>query len=376
MRRFGRTRLFAVSALAVVACGPDDRPVSASGENSGPGGGSGSGGEGNELRIRVSASATTLVRLATPEVIDVDGTPDESLEWDLAFQGWDVFTNGGVSGPGSGAAFGPLPTFYLLFPDEPLDVPFLIADRTGGAFVGWYAYGGGAHSVYSRHHVYGIETGDRRYKLQILGYYGDVEGVPVSALYRIRYAEVTEDGVGPTELVENLDATANGAPTDPDEPSGCLALASGKTLALTPDEMRSSTAWDLCFRRDAVSVNGELGGPGDVSAVDLDAAETEDETLDEVRERTAESELPRFEAVDHAALTARHLEYRGDRVTSAFTNKWFDRSTREPRLDVAWYVVGADGRSKYFVAFTGVEDAKGDAPGTIVLRVVPVPSTR
>nr|PZN22205.1 MAG: hypothetical protein DIU78_16040 [Pseudomonadota bacterium] len=139
MRRFGRTRLFAVSALAVVACGPDDRPVSASGENSGPGGGSGSGGEGNELRIRVSASATTLVRLATPEVIDVDGTPDESLEWDLAFQGWDVFTNGGVSGPGSGAAFGPLPTFYLLFPDEPPDVPFLIADRTGGRFGVWYA---------------------------------------------------------------------------------------------------------------------------------------------------------------------------------------------------------------------------------------------
>lgn len=368
--------LAVVGALAVMACGPDARSASArseDGASAGAGGGAGDGNTGEELRVPVSATGKTLVRLATPEVFDLDGTPEESLEWDLAFQGWDVFTNGGASGPGSGAAFGPLPPFYLLFPDEALDVPFLIADRTGGAFAGWYAYGGSAHSLYSRYHVYGVETGERRFKLQLLGYYGDVDGVPISGLYQIRYAEVTEDGVSPTELVEDLDATANGAPADPDERSGCLVLASGERLALTPDEMQSSTEWDLCFRRDAISVNGELGGPGDVAAVDLDAADTEDETLDEVRERTAESELPRFDAVDDDALTAPHLDYRGDRITSAFTNKWFDPTERTPRLDVAWYVVGADGKSKYFVAFTGIEAAEDDSPGTIVLRVVPVP---
>src|SRR5262245_62016548 len=51
--------------------------------------------------------------------------------WDLAFEGWDVFTNGGASGQGLGAAFGPHEA--LACAGETIDAPVLRKDVTGGA---------------------------------------------------------------------------------------------------------------------------------------------------------------------------------------------------------------------------------------------------
>lgn len=339
---------------------------------------SGAGGEpsedfsiGKELRIDVEVDVPTLVQLSTASKIHVDGDYQASSDWDLAFRGWDLFTNGGASGAGKGGAFGPLPSTYFLAAEDPTDVPFLIEDKAAGAFRDWYVYDGKWHTLYSRFHTYGVRRRDRVFKVQLLGYYGEVQGAPIGALYQLRYAEVTPGATGSIVVVKNLDASAGGLGGDANAASTCLSLGTGEQQALTPKAALESSAWDLCFRRDSVSVNGGLGGPGGVTAVDLDAAETEGEILDAVKVLTSESEAMSFDAVDFEALTAPELNYHGDRIVSAFTDVWVDRSVDPPALpqDSTWLVVGTDGKSRYLLGFTGLKNSTAEAAGTVVMRI-------
>jgi len=368
--------------LTLPACSSAPVSPSSNAATGGTSGTSGTSGTGDvqptdTLTVPVSATRVTYVNLATPAVV-TESDPKRSTAWDLAFTGYDILTNGGLSGPGGGSAFGPLSISVFAFPDEPVDVPFLIRDRAGGAFLGWYAYDGSTHTLYSRYHTYGIASGGHLYKLQILGYYGDVQGAPVSALYQIRYAEVTADGIGDTVTLQNVDATLGETPDGPapstDAPGPCIALATQTITQLSPNDAATSTDWDLCLRRDAISVNGELGGPGDVAAVDLDA--TANEVLADVKTRTADNQQAAFDAVDDAALTSPDLTYRGDFVTSAFSDKWADLSTSPPvpTASTAFLVVGADGKARYLVAFNAFEGADETTPGTVHVGVVPTVS--
>jgi hypothetical protein len=327
--------------------------------------------EQTELTFDVSASEPTYLKLATPEVV-TPADPKSSTDWDLAFVGYDVLTNGGISGTATGAAFGPLDVSVFAFPDEPVDVPFWIVDAAGGVFWRWYAYDGSSHTLYSRYHVYGLRSGGKLYKLQVLGYYGDVQGAPVSALYRLRYAEVTPDGSSDTREVTGLDATLDGKDPSAGVAGGCLTLASGETAALTPNEAQKSLAWDLCFQRESISVNGDLGGPGDVTGVDLQAGDTDDEAIALVKKRTAASEEPRFDDTDQGTLDSRALEFHGDGVTSAFTGKWAElgEDPPVPKPASAFIVRAADGKSRYLVGFDSFDGATRETPGTVTLTVV------
>lgn len=328
-----------------------------------------------ELSVSVSATEATYVKLAEPGVVSVSD-PQSSLAWDVAFVGYDVLTNGGLSGPGLAAAFGPLPVSVFAFPDQPVNAPFLVTDHAGGAFLGWYLYDQMTHVIYSRFHVYGIRSGGRFYKLQVLSYYGQMGGTTLTGLYQLRYAEVTASGSGKTTELHDLDATLGGATADADAPNTCLVLATGDTPRLSLHEAAASLDWDVCFRRDAISVNGENGGPGAVAAVDLEGADTADEAPDDVKARTADSEKALFDDVDYAALTAPGLEYRGDHVISAFTNQWLDPSADPPapKPSTAFVVVGADGQSRYFLAFDAFDGADTSSPGTIHLGIEPTVS--
>jgi hypothetical protein len=324
-----------------------------------------------ELLIDVAVNHPTLVQLSTASELPVTGDYQAASDWDLAFQGWDIFTNGGVSGAGKGSAFGPLPFTHFLAAENPTDVPFLIEDKAAGAFRDWYAYDEKWHTLYSRFHAYGVRRGDRVFKVQLLGYYGEVQGAPISALYQLRYAEVTPSANGSRVVVKNLDATAGGLGGDANAPSACLTLGTGEQQSLTPKAALESPSWDLCFRRDSVSVNGGLGGPGGVTAVDLDAAETEGETLDAIKVLTPEAKEASFDAVSFATLTAPGLQYRGDRVVSAFTDAWVDSSPEPPTLshDSTWLVIGADGKSRYLLGFMALESSTAEAAGAVVMRI-------
>lgn len=358
-------------SLALVASCSEDASGKSGPATSTTDGGDG-GGEtfttGEELRVTVPASGRVHVKLASPPAVVTPADPKADLGWDLAFEGLDVFTNSGPSGGGSAEGFGPLDAIAFVDDTAP-QVPFLTGDKTGGAFLRWYFYEGPPnHALNSRFHVYGVKDGDKLYKVQILSYYGDQAGAPVSALFRVRWAEVTAAGAGAIQEVSNLDGTAGGATGTPDSPSECLDLGTGARTTLAPSAARASSAWHLCFRRENISVNGELGGPRGVGAIDFDADKTATETLSDVVNRSAESERARFDAVLAPQFDGQAL--RGDRVVSAFSGLWIERGSNPPApRKNAWFMVGADGKSKYLVGFARFEGATATSPGTVVMRV-------
>lgn len=317
---------------------------------------------GEEVKLTVPESGRVYLKLGSPAGQVSPADPKTDKGWDLAFEGLDVYTNSGPSGSGQSRAFGPNDAVVFLSDLAP-DVPdvLLTGDKTGGAFIRWYYYEGAPnHALHSRFHVFGVKDGDKIYKVQILSYYGERDGAPVSSLYRLRWAELG----GPTKEAINVDGTATAA----DAPNECLDLATGAKTSLTPAAALASTAWHLCFRRQNISVNGELGGPRNVGAVDLDADKIATEKLTDVLNLTPESEQARFDAVN--AQSFANQTFRGDRVVSAFSGLWLEKGVSPPApAQVAWLVVGADGKSKYLVGFARFEGATDKSPGTIVMRV-------
>lgn len=354
---------------ACLGCGSksieDDAPFAEPGA-----GGEGAGSEPDAATIEITArpDARSFIELATPAAVDLDGDGSRSLAWDLAIQGRDVLTNGGISGPGNSRAFGPLsaPTFLS---DTAPEVPLLIEDRAGGAFIDWYDYGGDTHQLYSRYHVYALRDGERYFKLQILSYYGERLGTPMPALFQVRYAEIFADRVGETRVLSNVDATAGGSTGDDvTQPSACVDLDDDEPAPLLPDDAARVDTWQLCFRREGVAVNGGLSGPRGVEAVDLQAAETASETEAEIQRRTAESELARFDAVDHAVVTDPALDYRQDGVVTAFGARWLEAGSDPLAVsDAVWLVYGASGAAKYLLQF---RDLAGDpAEGEAIIKL-------
>ena len=353
-------------------------PLSACSEatSSPPGsGGGGAGGStpdarlpGTAIDVTVPQAGRAFVKLAPPGIASPSDDGSTSTDWDLAFEGFDIYTNGGASGAGMGGAFGPLDAATFLDDTAPT-VPFLQEDAPGGAFVDWYLYDGAAHVIWSRFHVFGVRDGDRRWKVQILGYYGEAAGAPVSGLYQVRYAEVTEAGAGPTQTLKDVDGTAGGSSPPPTATSACLDLDAGQVAQITPADALKSSAWHLCFRRSEVTVNGGKGGPRGVTAADLDATASASETLEQVKALTADAALPRFEQVTHAALTDPKVIYRGDGIVTAFSDHWIDRSkTPITPSDATWLVRSADGEQTHMVIFEGFQGASDASPGTVSLR--------
>jgi len=320
---------------------------------------------GEELKIPVPESGRVYAKLTSPPAIVTPADPKTDKGWDIAFEGLDVYTNSGPSGPGASLAFGPLDPIVFLEDVAP-DVPFLTGDKAGGAFIRWYFYEGPPnHALYSRYHVFGVKDGDTLYRVQILSYYGKRDGTGVPALYKIRYGEVGQ----PAKEAVDLDGTAGGTTSgDPAAPGECIDLGTGARMMLTPTEARTSTAWHLCFHRQDISVNGEEGGPRGVGAIDFDADKTATEKFEDIVPLTPESELARFDAITAASFDGQTL--RGDRIVSAFSGLWTERGVNPaaPRK-LAWLVVGADGKRRHLVGFPRFEGPTATSPGTIVMRV-------
>jgi hypothetical protein len=367
--------ILAISLCSLTACSeePGNSNPDQTSTSSGSGGGAGGAAAaepGKELSVAVPSTGRVFIRLSTPEVVTIDGDGKSSKDWDLALSGYDILTNGGVSGSGDGKAFGPLDVRNFTLDGVP-EVPFLTTDHTGGAFLTWYKYDGTEHALWSRYRLYGLRDGARLWKVQILSYYGLLQGAPVSALYQVRYAEVKDTGVDATQTLADIDGTAGGASPTTDVASECVDLSTGQRLMLKPSETIASKVWQLCFRRETVSVNGELGGPRGVTAVDLDAEANE--TLTEVQAKTEDTELPRFNATGAAELNDPKLTYRGDHIVTAFTDHWLEPGATPPApREASWYVIGADGTSQYQIKFIRFEGPGADTPGTVVMRVRPV----
>jgi hypothetical protein len=320
---------------------------------------------GTALKVTVPETGRVFVRLGPDPAVVTPADPKTDKGWDLAFEGLDVFTNSGPSGSAQSRAFGPNDSVVFIADTAP-DVPdvLLTSDKTGGAFIRWYFYEGApTHALDSRYHVFGVKDGANQYKVQILSYYGERDGAPVSALYHLRWAQVSPT-VGPMQEAINVDGTA----TTADAPNECLDLGTGQKVSLNTADAQASSAWHLCFRRETISVNGELGGPRNVGAIDFDAAAVATEKLADVQNKTPESEQPHFDAINAQSFDGQ--TFRGDRVISAFSGLWLKKGVSPPEPEqVAWLVIGADGKSKYLVGFASFEGATDKTPGTIDMSV-------
>lgn len=318
---------------------------------------------GTELSVPVAADARTYVRLEEPALVDAEtGT---SKDWDLAFVGYNVYTNSGPSGPGQAAAFGPLDTVTFML-DEAPQAPFMAQDKTGGAFLGWYFYDGGTHYLYSRFHTFGVRDGEKLWKVQLLTFYGERNGGPVSALYKLRYAQLSPTP-GPTQTI-TLDGVAGGSSAPPNEPSGCIDLETGVQVLHTPVEASTVNDWHICARRDVVSVNGGVSGPRGATSADLDAAKSTSETLGELKGLTEQSTQAAFEAV--TAESFRNVQFLVDGPVSAFRDLWIDKTSAPPIAGYgAWVVKSAKSEQLYLIAFPEFVDSTATSPTQVQLFV-------
>lgn len=114
-----------------------------------------------------------------------------AANWDLAFEGFDIRVNGGVSGTGQGGVVAATAAFgAITSASEPPAAAFR-TDSYGGVFKArpWYKYNltGTDHQIWPNFNVYLLKRGSALYKVQFTSYYG-----PAGETRRItlRYAKL------------------------------------------------------------------------------------------------------------------------------------------------------------------------------------------
>ena len=153
-------------------------------------------GAASSATVDVSEGKEVYFSLSSGEQVS-PADPSTSLDWDLHFSGYVIRLNGGISGSGQGGAFPAYETDQA-FEDIAEAMGFgYFADKSGSAFSSdsgeWYSYDSTTHILSTRNHVYVIDTGERVYKMQLLSYYREVEGSPVSGFITFRWRPLTDE---------------------------------------------------------------------------------------------------------------------------------------------------------------------------------------
>jgi heme-binding HmuY-like protein len=112
--------------------------------------------------------------------------------WDLAFQGYDIRVNGGVSGSGSAGAVASGTPFASIADASAPPASVYRADAFGGVFEGrkWYRYNvtGTDNQIWPTYDVYLIKRGSTVFKVQLINYYN---GSGTARFITFRYAKLT-----------------------------------------------------------------------------------------------------------------------------------------------------------------------------------------
>jgi hypothetical protein len=321
------------------------------------------------VTLDTTGGKRSSLSLGSGQTLAVD-VPATSTAWDLSLEGYTLRTNSGPSGPGKGAAYGPVTDKGWADVTSAAVVPHATAwriDRIASPFDRWYLYDrcpAGMHTLASRHHIYGVEVAGKRYKLQILSYYALVMGAPQGGHFTVRVAEVSGDTVGPARKIAGLDASTT---------TVYLDLAAGAPVALAEADAKTSMAWDIGLRKSDLFVNGGLAGPKGVRGADLDAGRAEAEA--DICNMTEASEQTRFEGVGAAAMAGPNVRWKSSDLEDAFQNKWYAYDPASHQITPArgiWVVRGADGSSFYKLEVTGIEGGTMADAGRVTARFAPL----
>lgn len=123
-------------------------------------------------------------------------SPGSSKDWDIQIKAYDVYMNGSIFGPGSGAAF---PIYDGLTDRTDFDAvtsvnqfgpPRWVADEMQSAFTAtdWYNYDFNTHILTSKMNTYIVQTGGKSYKVEIISYYDP--DTQASGTYTINWVEI------------------------------------------------------------------------------------------------------------------------------------------------------------------------------------------
>jgi hypothetical protein len=151
------------------------------------------------VEVPLAGGATYLDLDAPADDADPVNVPnwDLKIEYDGTAREYRITLNGGVSGTGRAAAFGPTttPDSYASGTDSTL-VTHYRSDSAEGIFVdsSWYAYGqtfspAVDHKLWPNYRVYLIKSGTDVYKVQILSYYHP-QTTTESGWYTIRFERI------------------------------------------------------------------------------------------------------------------------------------------------------------------------------------------
>ncbi|HBS27529.1 MAG TPA: hypothetical protein DD827_10500 [Gammaproteobacteria bacterium] len=104
---------------------------------------------------------------------------DWDIQVEVAGRDWNVWTNGGTRGDGrKGGRFGTVSADSIASYPDAASVPAFFSDSPSGVLLDrktrWYAYSlQNNHQIWPNYRVYAIDTGTKKYKLQVLKYYND-----------------------------------------------------------------------------------------------------------------------------------------------------------------------------------------------------------
>lgn len=104
------------------------------------------------------------------------GEVSTAADWDIAFEGYDIRVNTGVSGSGKAGAVLVNGAFATITTASDLTAGHYRGDTFGGVFAAhrWYRYNirGNDHQVWPTYDVYLVKRGNEVFKVQLTGYYG------------------------------------------------------------------------------------------------------------------------------------------------------------------------------------------------------------
>ena len=202
-------------------------------------------------------------------------------------------------------------------------------------------------------------------------------------------APASDEAGGPAPDADGLvtldiDATAGGFGTEPDDPAdrwAYLDLDTGRTLDIDDAAADASTEWDIAFKRVDVRLNGGASGPGEAVGGIVDAQlelydEEGEPDVDAFLEATAEGEREAIaravdpvsiEYVDDAPVAA----ILGDGVDTGASWWIYDPANRaiSANPSVRYAVRGADGESYAKARVTDIQQAERQV--TVELELQP-----
>jgi len=144
---------------------------------------------------------TMVVNAATTDAYYIDfstgsvvnpADPENSTDWDIAIEGYEIHQNNTIFGSGSTATFEIWitqtdPTDFDETSTAPTNAPYF-ADQFGSPLTDWYNYNN--TQVSSKQHVYLVKIADTYYKMQITSYFNSDSGPSATGYYTFRWVEM------------------------------------------------------------------------------------------------------------------------------------------------------------------------------------------